>query len=72
MEHIKKIKAKDLSNPNIVTELGNITIVLDIYDELKDIGHTYPAFAHRYNEIVDKINDLINYKNKHDTIRERN
>jgi len=65
MEHLKKIKAKDLAKPDIAIELGNITVVLDIYDELKDIGHLYPGFAHRYNEIVDKINDLINYKNKH-------
>ena len=72
MEHLKKIKAKDLGKPNTIIELSSITIVLDIYDELKDVGHTYPAFAHRYNEIVDKINDLINYRNKHDTIREGN
>ena len=71
MEHLKKIKAKDLSKPNIAVTLGDITVILDIYDELKEVGHTHPAFAHRYNEIVDKINDLINYRNKHDTIRKR-
>jgi len=67
MEHLKKIKARDLGDNDIVVQLGDITIVLDIYDEMKDVGHLHQGYAHRYNEIVDKVNDLINYRNKHDT-----
>lgn len=66
MEHLKKIKARDLNDSDIIAQLGDITVVLDIYDEMKDRGNLYSGFAHRYNEIVDKINDLINYRNKHD------
>lgn len=69
MEQLKKIKAKDLAKNDIAAQLGTITVVIDIYDEIKDIGHLHQGFAHRYNEIIDKINDLINYRNKHDTIR---
>jgi len=65
MEHLKKIKARDLNTANTLIEIGSVTIVVDIYSEILDRGNLYPGFAHRYNEIIDKINDLINYRNKH-------
>lgn len=72
IEHLKKIQPKQLSNfVEVIPQLGDITVVLDIYDNIKTKGNLYPAFAHRYNAIVDAINSLIDFNNKqHETIRE--
>jgi len=71
LQHLKHIKPKDLQTPDeILPQLGDVTTVIDIYDEIKNTGHLHQGFTHRYNEIVDSINNLIDYRNKHEkTIR---
>ena len=71
IEHIKHIQVRELQQPEkVMPKLGDITTVVDIYDEIKDTGHLHQGFVHRYNEIVEKINNLIDYRNKHEsTIR---